>query len=348
MGRLYLGSILGAIIGYSIAQMIANKTFKVYKYYKGLVFYGIAICLLIVGMKVDIIGYEKYVPNVDEVKSIEFDYSRYHNTIFETKENIDSIIDLHKSLVQSNDRRTPYLDGKHRYYINYTMKNGKKITRNYNINTFFDKKIKGILESTEYKTKSIPLLNVDKDKIISVVLGTRLFDSQDYIVSNREEIAELLSICKLDLWDETYEYIDKHDGNSYISFTVLKEKDDDSKEDDKNYYIEIPIKLNNKRMVEWIKKKGLEDKFILTPNNVDNITITEQIWGHYKSVDKSPDKIITNKEEIKELIELQSEDFNYRKNQIVYIIEYSNSYFHKQVKIDKEDLPSKFDKYINR
>ncbi|TLM91506.1 MAG: hypothetical protein FDZ75_06090, partial [Actinobacteria bacterium] len=67
---LYLGHFIGAVLGYAIADMIAYKSFHFYRRWKGLVAFGAVFVLLVVSVNLDIFGYEKYVPDEDEVKEV--------------------------------------------------------------------------------------------------------------------------------------------------------------------------------------------------------------------------------------------------------------------------------------
>lgn len=129
----------------------AKKSFKVWKAYKGYIIYVVIMLIVLAGIKYDVTGYVRRVPNAEDVQDVYVGYSYYgwnrikslestlengdtyyydNSVIFKNKENINNVISLHKQLIK--DRNTRSTTGNIRCII-YTLKNGKHIIRQYKL-----------------------------------------------------------------------------------------------------------------------------------------------------------------------------------------------------------------------
>jgi len=103
-----------ALIGYVVAQMLLIKSFRILKYWKGFVGYVAVLLLIVIGIKVDVIGYETRVPDVNDVEMAVADYyysSKYFReddveqnadvNILKEKQNIEKVIKLHQYLINN-------------------------------------------------------------------------------------------------------------------------------------------------------------------------------------------------------------------------------------------------------
>ena len=76
IGWLVFGYIIGAVIGYYVAEMVLQKTWRVFRKFKGLLIYGASMAVLLLGVQVlDL--YENYVPEEDEIQQVFITDSSY-------------------------------------------------------------------------------------------------------------------------------------------------------------------------------------------------------------------------------------------------------------------------------
>lgn len=93
-------SLLGGFIGYFAAEMLLKKTFKVFKRWKGFVAYALILTCLFIGLELDPMGYETYIPAAEEVDML-YVGNNYTHLV---------------SIALSPERYNPY---EHRYILGY-------------------------------------------------------------------------------------------------------------------------------------------------------------------------------------------------------------------------------------
>ncbi len=133
---LALSLLVGAFVGYFAAQMLIEKTLKVFRVenWTGL---GISVLVLITFIAVlrfDLFGYERKVPSADNVQSVVVHGPG--SFLSDNDEIIEKIEELHRDIVSNREQwrnidfsKTPY----NSFSIVYTLDNGSSISRNYDI-----------------------------------------------------------------------------------------------------------------------------------------------------------------------------------------------------------------------
>ncbi len=117
--------LLGAFLGWIVAEMLMQKTLKVFsRRWKGL---ALAFALLLCfwgAAEFDLFGYERRVPEADAVEEVTLNMMT-----FSEPANVAEVVALHKSLVE---HKLQY-EGAKGYGISilYRMKNGKAVERSY-------------------------------------------------------------------------------------------------------------------------------------------------------------------------------------------------------------------------
>ena len=129
------------VIGYFAAQMLLDKSFRVFKKWKGgLAVAGVFIALfLVVGF--DLTGYETRIPDPASVKSVQVDASNgiYLNDTGDSiwldvtdPAQIGQLVDLHRAAVAQRDHHAASGSGRSmRLELTYTLNNGSTLTREY-------------------------------------------------------------------------------------------------------------------------------------------------------------------------------------------------------------------------
>ena len=149
--------LISGTVGYFLARMILDKTFRVFRCWKGCLPFLAALVLLVCVMEFDLTGFERKVPEekqvasvcVSDLYSLPYDEAQ-HSAIVDTDdpEIIRAVLDLHQAVVDSKDvletQGTYYNEGRtddgyyvetgttKGFYVSYTLKNGDTITRDYN------------------------------------------------------------------------------------------------------------------------------------------------------------------------------------------------------------------------
>lgn len=213
----WVGMILGSAIAYIIIQLIFARGFK--GFLKGLIPYGAMIlCFAIyfTSLSFGFFGYESYVPNIDDVKSVSFNsgdtaYVGGVNILqheVTDKNIIKEAIDAHKQVIKLR----PEFDKSHmlersavsiagsmgnnysdvfdqfndseitKYNIVYTLKDGRKISRVYTTFNYVDSddnKYIHFLHTNEYKENVSPIFICDTKYLTSVDLYGVEYESDD-------------------------------------------------------------------------------------------------------------------------------------------------------------------------
>ena len=123
--------LLGAFIGYFVAEMLMQKTVRVFSgAWKGFLSSGCVIIVLTLGLELDIFGYEDYVPAPEQVQSVRLNYDT--GTVYKNAENIQLITELHQSII---DDKAINESSNNSYGVSfsYTLQDGRTLGRRYSL-----------------------------------------------------------------------------------------------------------------------------------------------------------------------------------------------------------------------
>ena len=132
---MYFGLFIGALLGYVIAEIMIQKSWRIIRQWKGFV----AFCVLMIAIggfvKLDVFGFVKNVPQYNEVQSVYLtDVMNYQNSLpkdrlaFRSEKEIKAIIDLHKQIVKEKPN-LGFVFATDSLRIVYNLKDGSKIAR---------------------------------------------------------------------------------------------------------------------------------------------------------------------------------------------------------------------------
>ena len=123
--------LVGAFIGYFAAEMLMQKTLRVFRgKWAGYIVSAAVITAFVFAAEYDMTGYEKRIPDIDDVKHVTIGY--YEGATLEKPESIEAVIDYHKLLIE-NKSVNETADITDRINIKYTLADGSRVDRYYPI-----------------------------------------------------------------------------------------------------------------------------------------------------------------------------------------------------------------------
>ncbi len=121
--------LVGAFIGYFVSEMLMQKTLRVFRgKWKGFIISALIICAFIAGAEFDITGYEKRLPEIDDVESASLGY--YDGGELYEEENIRAVYELQQKIIQTKDINEN-ADSPRRITLYYKLKDGSVFSRYY-------------------------------------------------------------------------------------------------------------------------------------------------------------------------------------------------------------------------
>lgn len=130
-----------AVIGCFVARMLLEKSFRVFRYWKGAAVSAGVFLLLFLAVGFDLTGFETRVPTADQVESVElggaqlcylYDGGDRVTTVASSPELVDYAILLHQTAVDQRDERPAGTTASTTLRVTYRLKNGGELSRYYN------------------------------------------------------------------------------------------------------------------------------------------------------------------------------------------------------------------------
>lgn len=328
-GWIIFGYMLGAVIGYYIAEMLLQKTWRVFGRIKGLVIYGVIIIIVMTGIKA--LGvYEDHVPDEDEIKNVLFaetaminqgqdqeilGYMRTPDPI-KGKENIAAIHSLHQHIIanKGTDLQLASNEYPDTAFFLYELNNGDKVIRQYEVNKkAYEDYYSAIYNSEEYKRASDTVFKIDPADMKQITISSNGPSNKYITFTKPEEIQGIVAALQADVLAESY--IDREyfiDRGSMIEIQL-----------DKENWAHLNFRPTFHKLTEWLDERDLLDRAKVMPGDISYIQIVE--WDSYnhkmgengeweifymdpneivKNMEKVPDLFkVTEKGQIKEILE---------------------------------------------
>ena len=308
--------LLFALLGYIVAEMLLRKSFKIWDSYKGFLWYSFILIVALLGVKLDVAGYERYVPNMDEVVAVSLNlYADFESNdnyaVLDEEENINRIINLNKNILE--DKELNLVKDSYRYKedigICYKLNNGKIVKRSYTVpDDKYTKKLNEIYDSKEYIISTNTIFDYELDDIYSARIFNTLLGSELYVlVNSKVEIDKLFTAVKEDVLSMTREKAEQYASIYRVSFTVESDEDDNNTVTAEYYYddtifteqkvrsISKTFNINAENINNFIIENGYYNELM----KLDDIT---SIKLRYNDSDKEV-KEITDKENISKVID---------------------------------------------
>ncbi|RLQ93304.1 DUF6449 domain-containing protein [Falsibacillus albus] len=278
------GYIAGSIMGYYLAEMLLQKAWRITFHWKGFAGYAVFVLFLGVLFHWDVFQYGTKVPKLDNIEKVHlsewyytFEGNRSPEEVNKPKflksvENIKRVQELQKAIAE-NEKGNHFKKyaGHHvqTSFIVYYLKNGKKIVRQYTFDSGkYDKYLKPIYESTEYKKTKDDILNVKNDDADFISVESGQIEPKKIVISDPEKVKQAMDALKKDAVEESYESM-KQQKDSFYRINVHLN-------DNKNIFISMDE--SQQRFKEWLTSEGLFQQIEITENDVSKIIITDAMY----------------------------------------------------------------------
>lgn len=259
-----IGYMIFALIGYIASEVFVNKSFRIFKNIKIYLYFCIAIIIAAVGLKFDVIGYERYVPEFSEIQEVKVgEYIIEEKEGFHEEENINSILALHKNVVKDKNVNKTFKGQTRRLAILYILNNGKTVSREYHIPyKAYEGSYKDIYESEESKKINYKdILEMNSDKVDKIKI------SGDYEktlgITNESEIREMLDIIKEEIKNIKYEDIEGDRSWGYIQIYY------NSENSEKEPSCSVRWSKSFIKLEKYLEEKGELNKVRTMPEDIE-------------------------------------------------------------------------------
>lgn len=349
-GWIVFGYVLGAIIGYYVADMILRKTWRVFGNVKGLALYGIFIAILI--SVIQFLGiYENYVPAQNEIKNVllannshmyinrdEIYEDYYIPKSLKDKANIEAVRKLHKQIVadkkenQVEEEEVPYETA----FFLYELKNGDHVIREYRINRdIYSELLSSVYESEEFKRNTKEIFEINEEKVETIKVRANGYVDKVATIVESKDIQEAIAALRADELAESYE-----DGTYFqnrgagIEIHLGKDK-----------YVHLDFKPSYTQFTNWLKEHDLLDRARVMSDDISHVVVMEGRYSDYvdpaeviNDIESKGDFLkITDKEQID--MALNKAGWNFYKQNYVAVFYYEVGNMKEVLFFDEEHVP---------
>ncbi|WP_078427184.1 hypothetical protein [Alkalihalobacterium alkalinitrilicum] len=281
LGWILFGYIAVSLIGYFIAEMILEKSWRVFDKWKGYVAYTMAIIFVGFVMQFDVLGYEKKVPDFEEVKKVYMADGLYYlmeeNRVveretekeirpsysYQQEENIKNIRLFHEQIVRDQNAIENYSGDTGFVVLGYDLESGETLVRQYRIPVeVYDDFYRPIIESEEHKYNQNPVMLVDDlselDRVtIHANLGKRV------VLTDPKDMLEFHQVLTSDIEKETYaDMTDIREPWAQVEYLWANDKRISTQW--KKSYVEVE---------RWLEQKGLKDQARVTSEDISHAIV---------------------------------------------------------------------------
>jgi ABC-2 type transport system permease protein len=345
-GWTLFGYAVGAAFGYFVAEMVLQKTWRVFGEIKGLLIFAGSTALLVLGVQT--LGiYENKIPAGLEIKNVLMseNINVYNGNAFDhvftpipMKEqgNIKSVIKFHKQIIADrNINQGKQSNFTRNLYFIYELKNGHRLIREYPVNDqLYTDLLKPIHESKEYKVTTNQIFHFDETKIKSINITPNAPENKMVNLYESKDIKEVLAALKNDLLEEKYEdSLYYENSGPMIQINIGREK-----------FMNVDYRPNYKHLNEWLKRKNLFNRALITADDLSRVRIAKvdspDLYDSEKmrnDVENSNQSVnITDKDQMMELLMSSSTNPRYEYKVIFY---FKNQNYSDVRFIDEDHLP---------
>ncbi|RSL32444.1 hypothetical protein D7Z54_14905 [Salibacterium salarium] len=312
------GYLCGSLIGYLVAEMILQKTWRVFriKPLLGYVGYGIVMILIGIGIIFDVFGFETNVPSADAVDSVYFGHNVHklndteidNQSLFSSNENyIENVRTFHKEIVskQPEESSSSYAQStnsfNNTYVVGYRLENGSMMVREYrNISlNGMEEKSMAVMETDDYKYQEYNLGEIDKSISEFHFFPDDYSSNEPLTISNAKEVNEIREILKYEISSMDVNDV-MNSGNRWGTIGFYKE-------DNTKQMIDIPWHKSFEELDIWLENNDYLDQVRMSVEDVQSMEIL-RIPGGSVDIYKMPGQVFSERSEQNDSIrELEDE-----------------------------------------
>lgn len=123
--------LVGAFLGYFAAEMLIQKTLRVFhRGWRGLAAACAVVAVFVLAFRFDLFGYERRVPAAENVEQVIVECMGKEARLTE-KENIAAALDFHRDVLAARGRDRSYDDGSYSVQLSYSLGGEKVMLRSY-------------------------------------------------------------------------------------------------------------------------------------------------------------------------------------------------------------------------
>jgi ABC-2 type transport system permease protein len=334
---LIFGYISGSLVGYFAAQMVLNKTWRVFGKIKSYLIYAGALVILLLMLHFDVMQYENKVPELEDIAQVHFsdkpylynDTSFRNNAYFlKSKENLMLVRQLHQAILEDKiNPETIKGSRSESALFAYELKNGRKVVREYTIDkSKFKSFYKQIHESEEYKITVNEIFQQKTQDMKLITIQPYGPTNNRATFSDPEEIEELVSILKEEIHSASYEEMNELRGfQSYISILL-----------NDNHSIDLSYKPSFKKLDQWLEQKDALDKAKVSAKDISHAVILkkdELTEEERKEFEYDPAQVFDKRKNIKKISNPEDIRIAMNQSQDLYIwepeIQYIIAFYYK-------------------
>lgn len=350
---LIFGYIAGSLVGFLVAQMVLNKTWRVFGHLKTYFFYAGGMLIILLMLHFDVMQYENKVPELEDIERVHLGNSPYlyndstfrRNTYFlRSNENITNIRKLHEAILTDKiDPETIPGPNVATAFFAYELKNGRKLVREYTIDKRkYKSYYQPIHESEEFKFESNGIFHQKTEDIKLITINPYGPVSRHAAISDPEEMEEFITILKDEIYSASYDEMNDERGfQSYITILL-----------NNSHSLDLNYKPSYKKLDQWLEKNDALEKAKVSEKDIsyavilkkDQLSVEERKQFDYDPAqifnERTDMKKITTPENIK-LAMNQSQDVYLWEPEIQYIIAfyYKNESYPIIRSFDNENVP---------
>ena len=304
------------IIGIIVARMIISKSFKPTKILKPIIIYTAMMCVLYLFYGADITGFEKRVPDIDSIASVnvtnysgvrsstnlngETLYTSENDPTLYDKEDIEKVIALHRAIVESGEKKSKNAYG---LPITYKLKDGSEIRRSYAVTKDNEEVFRlfcAVQELKQVKCERFPIIGDDGTEYTNVRVIN--LGAPTWLDPSRQE--QILAALKQDVLNASYTELTNSESITRLSVDSRIPSLDENMNpiEDKSHWAQQTLEYNvypsYANCIALLKEWGLYN-IVPSSDVIDRITVY-QYTGTYGTYSKAA--FLTDKADIEKAL----------------------------------------------
>lgn len=346
MGWILFGYIFGVVVGFLIAEMVLQKTWRIRLKYRGFSIYVAVVAVLVFIIKLDFIGFEAKVPETVDIKKVyiisnTLDYYDDGNphlgdemTFLTEAGNMNNLRKLHEQIIEHGDDEKIGSNWKYpSLSFRYELMNGQMVTREYQLHNYeaFTPFFKKIYESQEFKERFYTLLTISPTDVYRVRISGNGNVERSVQLSDPKEIKKALEAIKTDLSNRTYEKM-KGSASDYGRLTFILGD---------NRQISLNLTGSDYLFNEWLQQSGKEEHIRVKAEDLSYMLVEEyDASKDYSSPTFVPQKNslkVENVDQKKELLNISTLE---ESGEYVVLLYYKDNYHMEIRRLSDENVPN--------